>query len=690
MDQIRDMELFLDELELNERQKEAVLCDDDVLRVVAGAGTGKTKTLVAKVRYLIEMKGIKPEEILCLSFSRDSAKELRDRINAENIPATDELEDSKVRVATFHSFGLHLLDENTWGSNTYYNSLKAFLIEEFKKDLHWYEGFKRYFYNIFNHRRTISTYDERGVIIKYRNVKDARKDGRDSGPIETLDGRRTVFCNQDFQIANFLLLNNIEFVYEREMDIPYIDDKFLLMDFYLPEYDLYIEDYRVNDKGVPEFVKKEQRIRKYQKQFDFKKEHVKNMIVINSSHENYIEDELKSRLLENGVKLTPLSFEELEKIFSKNQFFEDVKKLVPIIENFISSFKEQGFADEEMDKYVGKNNTEKFFLSFISSFYKFYKVFLEKRNLVDYPDMIIKAIPKEKDYPYKYVLVDEYQDISENRYRLLKSIVDECNSKLVVVGDDWQSIYGFTGCNIKYFSNFENYFPNPTTIKLNRTYRSPNELVKTAGDFVDNDEMISKEVRSIKNLPNPIHLAYFEDKDKNKGFRKEDILVYRILEEISNEFTTKKVMILSRYNDHLDDLHEKLDKVKASKKLGLEIEYHTFHGAKGLESDNVIILDAYKINQGKGIPSDVRNEGIFRFVSFNSDNEKRLDEERRLFYVALTRTKNRVYLCINCHEKFKSPFVEELGDENVLERYDFKLDQNPYKDSTQTTFDDYL
>lgn len=108
MNSIRDIELFLDELELNERQKEAVLCDDDVLRVVAGAGTGKTKTLVAKVRYLIEMKGIKPEEILCLSFSRDSAKELRDRINAENIPATDELEDSKVRVATFHSFGLHL------------------------------------------------------------------------------------------------------------------------------------------------------------------------------------------------------------------------------------------------------------------------------------------------------------------------------------------------------------------------------------------------------------------------------------------------------------------------------------------------------------------------------------------------------------------------------------------------------
>ena len=157
MNSIIDIELFLDELELNERQKEAVLCDDDVLRVVAGAGTGKTKTLVAKVRYLIEMKGIKPEEILCLSFSRDSAKELRDRINAENIPATDELEDSKVRVATFHSFGLHLLDENTWGSNTYYNSLKVFLIEEFKKDLHWYEGFKRYFYNIFNHRRTIST-----------------------------------------------------------------------------------------------------------------------------------------------------------------------------------------------------------------------------------------------------------------------------------------------------------------------------------------------------------------------------------------------------------------------------------------------------------------------------------------------------------------------------------------------------
>ena len=129
-------------------------------------------------------------------------------------------------------------------------------------------------------------------------------------------------------------------------------------------------------------------------------------------------------------------------------------------------------------------------------------------------------------------------------------------------------------------------------------------------------------------------------------------------------------MILGRYKDHIEDLEEKFMSVDT---FGLDISFNTIHKVKGLESDNVIILDVNKVRgQGKGIPSKVFNEGFQRFVSFQSDKAKQQKEERRVFYVGLTRTKNNVYLCAKRDQL--SPYINELS-KGYVDKHNYEVQE---------------
>lgn len=654
-------------IKLNNAQKEAVLNEDDVLQIIAGAGTGKTTTLVSKVKYLVEEKGIDPDKILCLSFSRDSADDLRKKVKEIGLSASKKQEKNHVRVATFHSFGNSFLEEKFIPSKVA-GIFGKFLKSEIVKDISVYEEFKRFFYYMFND----DLRDSEDGRIFYKYKPSPKFDDMSISYFQTIDPSHIVQSFYDLKIADFLILNEIDYRYRSQnIDLSFKGKK-LQFDFYLPDYGIYIEDNVLDEKGIPIWLKGDIQKREYLEQIKLKEDSLKdlNSLITINSYQNDALDDLKNQLRNHGVELKRIDNSKIEDFLEKSDFIGTLRS-GHYFDKFVRSFKEHNLPTEEIFEYekYANNLIEKFFLNIVAKYYVFYKDYLEENNLIDFVDMIIKATPLIKGTDYEYVLVDEYQDMSKSRFNLLNAILDDSGAKLVVVGDDWQSIYGFNGCEFTYFSDFVNYFPNRTIVKLGQSYRSYDKLVKAAGDFVKKDNsLIKKELVGLDDEVNkPIDVCYYS-KDNYK-----DEVVYKILEEISSSYegllsedsnkgNLREVMILARYNDPLKSLEERLNRCHADRRLKLDIKYNTFHRAKGLEAENIIILDVNnpKTSNSRGIPSSVLNEGFLRFVSFFNDKEKQSKEERRLFYVGLTRTKNKVYLC--CNGARPSIFINELSN----------------------------
>ena len=236
---------------------------------------------------------------------------------------------------------------------------------------------------------------------------------------------------------------------------------------------------------------------------------------------------------------------------------------------------------------------------------------------------------------YKYIIIDEFQDTSKMKYELIKEIISKTKSKLFAVGDDFQSIYRFTGCNLDIFVNFKKYFKYSKIVKIKNTYRNSYELINIAGNFImKNKNQIHKSLYSKKRIKKPIILIYTNNYKKT---------LYELITKINT-----KILILGRNNN---DIYE-IDPYFVQNE---KVRYLTVHKSKGLEEENVIIIN----NEDKvlGFPSKIENNNIIKYV-LNDKDLYPYEEERRLFYVALTRTKNYVYLIVNKYNQ--SIFIDEL------------------------------
>ena len=300
-----------------------------------------------------------------------------------------------------------------------------------------------------------------------------------------------------------------------------------------------------------------------------------------------------------------------------------------------------------------KYKKEKIFLLITLNIYLMYTNYLKENNEIDFDDMIIKATELVKDKftrKIKYIIIDEYQDTSFIRFNLIKEIINKTNSNLMVVGDDYQSIYRFTGCDIDLFLNFNKYFKDSKILKINSTYRNSLELITVSSNFISkNRKQIKKKLSSNKRLSKPIKIIYY--KNKKEDFKKLILDIYNL--------TLKPILVLGRNNKDIIsylDSDFKLDGDKIIyKKEDIDITYLTVHRSKGLECDNVIVLNV--IDDYLGFPSKIKEDSILRLVSLNKEKYP-YSEERRLFYVALTRTKNYVYLMTK--KKSESIFIKEL------------------------------
>ncbi len=312
------------------------------------------------------------------------------------------------------------------------------------------------------------------------------------------------------------------------------------------------------------------------------------------------------------------------------------KDMYGLIRTFINLFKSNNYTLDMFYKFINKaNKKEKILLKEIMKCYICYESYLKKENLLDFNDMINEGI-KKLDYSgvrYKHIIIDEYQDTSVTKFNFIKKLIKLSNASFFAVGDDFQSIYRFTGANLKIITDFKTYFPFAKIFKLKNTYRTPDELIKISGKFImKNKNQIKKRLRSINKLINSIEIVYYDD--LNKGIK-----------DIIREDKINNLFILSRNNKDLD----KVDK------LGISYRKLTIHKSKGLQSDYVFIIGLN--NNQNGFPNKVKDNEILKYVN-NYKEYFPYEEERRLFYVALTRCKKKVYLFVS--RENESIFIKEI------------------------------
>lgn len=684
---------------LDDDQRNVVLSDEDYTLVVAGAGAGKTTTVAAKVKYLVEKKGINPKEILVISFTNKAVNELREKINkALKIDCT---------ISTFHAIGYAILNKQSVEKLTIVQETKLYYVlqdyfkqsvlnnKELVKNLILF--FSSYFDAPFE-GDNLETFFNKVSKSNYSTMKSDLEDFKQE-IIDSRSKKKVTIQNevlrsyQEVEIANFLYMNNIDYEYE-----PLYKYNIMLArkpytpDFVIKQGDkiAYIEHFGITESGKNSLYNEKQ-LAKYKKAVNDKiilhKQHGTTLIYTFSKYNDkrFFIDHLKEQLIANGFVLKPRSDEEvMEKIVSseENRY---IRKLIMLICRFINNFKTCGYDSPDFDRMSDStdNVRSKLFLQICKECYLEYQRYLKENNSIDFQDMIndsARILMKIKNdgekLRYKYVIVDEYQDISRQRFDLTKAISEVCDAKIIAVGDDWQSIYAFSGSDITLFTKFKETMGYANEIKIVKTYRNSQEVIDIAGNFIQrNKSQISKQLISNKNITDPVIIYTYKKSKKESDSKRTGsnyamgVAVETALDKII-EFNNKEgrkanqsILILGRYgfdgnqlqNTGLFELVERSNKVKSTKYPKLDITFMTAHSSKGLGYDNVIIINCR--NEIYGFPSKIEDDPVLSFV-IKGDQSIEYAEERRLFYVAMTRTKNRVF-CI-APEDNPSEFLLEL------------------------------
>ncbi|GLT19228.1 DNA helicase IV [Vibrio zhanjiangensis] len=281
--------------------------------------------------------------------------------------------------------------------------------------------------------------------------------------------------------------------------------------------------------------------------------------------------------------------------------------------------------------------------------YQAWREKLDEEGHIDFNIMISKAIDyvvKGKYQPsWKYIMIDEYQDISPQRLGLVEALCNRCdgpNCVLFAVGDDWQSIYEFAGADVDLTTGFTKRFPHSTIHKLNTTYRFNNQIGEVANQFIQrNPAQLEKALQSVK-----------LKKSKSVTLSASNS-IEKILDELNRKAKSiQSILLLGRNHYHKPELLSQWQKQFAL----LSITFMTCHASKGREADYVIILS---VDEGQ-FPSRVKTLHIDGALTQSGDTFP-YAEERRLFYVALTRAKKHVWVT---YSGSGSSFVRELKDEN--------------------------
>lgn len=606
-------------IDLNQRI--AILTDDDFNLIIAGAGTGKTTTMICKIKYLIDKLGVLPSEILAISFAKKNVIELDEKLNG--------VLKLGVNVSTFHKLGLDIISDNG-KKNIINKKIKNKIINSYFSEVLYNDQVK-----LKKMVEFLSMYFQIGEGMDnflnledfFYNLNKESSSDKEFFRIDTKKGNETmkgefVLNSVELYIANFLFYRGITYEYgyniiKKENKLCNKKSSFVLYYRKLLGY-IYYDD-------------------------SFKK------LYLNNKEISLVD--LQSSLESFGFQCEVISEDTMYNyIMQKNNNY--FNKYTDIVMNFMEKMK---IFDLTINDIILKMRNQgmrtKLFLETFIPFYYYYEEAVKKENLMDFDDMVIEARKNiidsgEVKFNYKYIIIDEYQDISMQRFLLIKSIVNIIGSKIIAVGDDFQAIYGFAGSDVRLFTDFIEVWGSGVLLHINNTYRNCQELIDIATKFVCKDKsLIKKKLLSTKRMNNCLEIYSYTN-------NKIELIIFLISR------LEGSILLLGRYNNDINELliskrfFMKNGQIICQDVVNKNIFFTSVHKSKGLEFDNVILING--MGGIYGFPSKICNDSIFNIFA----NPSNIMEERRLFYVALTRTKNKIYIIVDKNNV--SEFVKEL------------------------------
>lgn len=519
---------------LDDDQRKVVLTDEDYCLVVAGAGAGKTTTVAAKVKYLVDKQGVDPKKILVISFTNKAVNELKQRIIGElNIECP---------IATFHSTGNAVIHKqnpdklNIVDSNKLYYVVQDYLRGSILKNESAVNNLILFFASYFDAPYEGSDLNAFFNHIAKSNFTTMRSE-LDDFKQQIIDTRtkKTVTIqsemmrsNQEVEIANFLYLNGIEYEYEPlyRYDIlfarkPYTPD----FRIWQGDREAYLEHFGISEDGRNNRFSEDE-LQAYKKAVNDKvalhRQHGTKLLYTFSSYRDCrpLLEHLQEQLEAAGFELRPRSNKEIMEKLVVSEENRYIRKLVALIQRFITNFKTNGYTADEFNRmyHSTQNVRTRLFLNICHDCYLEYERYLKENQAVDFQDMInesarilreVKEMKQRLDF--QYIIVDEYQDISRQRFDLVTALHEVTTAKIIAVGDDWQSIYAFSGSDISLFTKFREKMGYAALLKIVRTYRNSQEVIDIAGNFIQkNTEQIQKDLISPKHISDPVIIYTYD------------------------------------------------------------------------------------------------------------------------------------------------------------------------------------
>ncbi|HPS61779.1 MAG TPA: UvrD-helicase domain-containing protein [Bacteroidales bacterium] len=663
---------------LNKQQREAVTGEEKRMLVLAGAGSGKTRTLLQKLIYLVEEKEISPSAILAVTFTRNATNEMVDRLilsadttgeyekfMAGKSGSRKEMEKERLRrvrmykwidgltIRTFHGFCYQVLRNH--GVNEFDNKFRIIGDEKRneEEDLSQRVAPETVF-EVF-HKLLVEQCGDTGYLLKLkRYVLDyivdkihLKSNGpgsipRDGKRFTTLNGARVRSKSEQY-IADWLYRHRIRFEYEPVLRVKDFD---FHPDFFIPDADLYIE--HVSNLSYPTKDKEEQfrkgkllMVKTYEQ------------MTLDSTLFNHTLEKIVRNRLPDGIPLrTPLTFGE-----EFNGYHEEVRDFVQQVIRITDMVKVENVPVGKVLQRAAGDPHERIrhFYELAAPLIEQYQCYCIDKSYLDFNDLILRSLALFRKQPdiagvyrnrFRYILVDEFQDVNNLQVELIRLLLTD-ETQLFCVGDDWQSIYGFRGSNVNYIIDFEKHFPRASVMKLSLNYRSTQHIVGASNEVIRHNKFrIEKEMRAARRSEHKIVIYPGGSEEENVRF-----CVNKVRELLEEGVAGEDILFLYRRSKMIKPYSDRF------REEGIRVAAKTIHAAKGLEARVVFIVGLTEGNGG--FPDIWLEDRIFQVIK-RANHDLLVEEERRLFYVAITRAREKLFLITE--KGNESSFLKEIPE----------------------------
>ena len=646
--------LLVDQLKADEAQQRAIVRDDERNLVIAGAGSGKTRMIVGRIRFLLE-RHVPPSAILAVTFTNKATEEMQNRLAQMGVPLAGHGTEG-VTVSTLHALGKRAVqasfpDPISVGDDRWTDSLVAAALRD-ARDGHDTQLAQLYIDAILHFHRNE---DERAPAV-----------GGDQ-TYRTLRGEHVRSIGERI-IADFLFLHQVPYEYEAKASWALVGagrDAYH-PDFRLAGIDAYVEYWGLNRAGevAPGWATSSAQYREGMawKREQFRRAGKRLLEFYDYERtEGSLEAALQERVAAAGIALRPMSPAEILKALGHMKYIGSA--IEHLLVNFLANARALRRTPDEIRQRLASTTPRVHYFGRLGiAVLERYNAALAAEGRIDFSDMLHRAadtleggtnpLPK-----FEHVLVDEFQDTSAAMARFLKALLAATGGRLFAVGDDWQAIYGFAGGDLDYIVNFESHFGPVSTTMLNVNYRSPAIVVEAGAALIAHNP---------KQVPKQVVVAR---QDRGEAFVHEvpddDAAIVgatiRLIQEERQRGRPEDILVLSRTNHLLEPMNEACRRnripVADSERNIAGVRLLSAHKAKGLEANVVIVANAS--DHLLGFPSKVENPDVLEPVRMSTGNDAA--EERRLFYVALTRAMKRIHIV--ARKGLPSPYLAEIeGD----------------------------